>query len=336
MNQTKERLKFQIEMKSNNNSELEHILYEYLDKIESELHRYYHTLEHVWNVYQRGSEYNLFSLIFAITHDLVYNPRSKTNEEDSIEYIRNDISPIIGSERFSQLSAAIMDTKDLTKVTSFNTADRYDVIGYFPELVQYFKLIKKEYESYNYVDFVEGHLDVIMKIREAHKSNVEVSKNYRDHVLKYCPTVAIYTGSFDPFHLGHYKVVLEAEKIFDKVIIAKGFNPNKTDAVLSNEIVQWKDVPSTLWCKETVIYCGTIFDLYDHFKTKYPKVVFIKGFRNATDIEYDMNQVRVTQELNPNIHFSFIPCAPGTEHISSSMIRNLRKLNLVTDKFTIK
>lgn len=57
-------------------------------------------------------------------------------------------------------------------------------------------------------------------------------------------------------------------------------------------------------------------------------MTFIKGFRNSADIEYDLNQYRVIRDINPKINFMFIPCDVEYLHISSSMIRNLEKLNM--------
>ena len=39
--------------------------------------------------------------------------------------------------------------------------------------------------------------------------------------------LGIYAGSFNPFHKGHYNILCKAEKIFDRVIIARGINPDK-------------------------------------------------------------------------------------------------------------
>src|SRR3989338_556495 len=41
------------------------------------------------------------------------------------------------------------------------------------------------------------------------------------------PKLAIYPGSFDPITNGHLDIIKRALKIFDKVIIAVGENPNK-------------------------------------------------------------------------------------------------------------
>lgn len=43
--------------------------------------------------------------------------------------------------------------------------------------------------------------------------------------------VAIYSGSFNPFHEGHLDVIKQALKLFDKVVIAKGLNPEKPSVV---------------------------------------------------------------------------------------------------------
>ena len=44
--------------------------------------------------------------------------------------------------------------------------------------------------------------------------------------------VGVYAGSFNPFHRGHYDILVKAEKIFDKVIVARGINPEKTNELL--------------------------------------------------------------------------------------------------------
>lgn len=322
-----------VEIHTENDRELRLILKGYLDKIENEKHRYYHTLDHVCNVYNRLNDRSLLSIIFAITHDIVYNPRSKTNEEDSIEFISDALrdEPYFGS-----LCELIRDTKDINKVTKYNIADRADVIGSLNGLHDYFKLIRKEFDCYYYEDFIKGHCSIIMQIRDAHNSDKNVSVEYMKFVRRYKPTATIYTGSFNPFHIGHYSIVIEAEKIFNKVIIAKGFNPDKTTTNNTNEIVPWNDTPNAISCKETVVYTGTIFDLYEHYSKLYDNITFIKGFRSGHDIEYDLHQYRVIRDINPNINFIFIPCNSGMEHVSSSMIRNLEKLKIPTNKYLVK
>ena len=50
-----------------------------------------------------------------------------------------------------------------------------------------------------------------------------------DYLSNFKPNIGLFAGSFNPFHKGHYNVLIKAEMIFDKVIIAFGANPEKND-----------------------------------------------------------------------------------------------------------
>src|SRR6516162_224881 len=41
------------------------------------------------------------------------------------------------------------------------------------------------------------------------------------------PQVAVYTGTFDPVHYGHLDVIRRGSRIFDRLIVAVGTNPDK-------------------------------------------------------------------------------------------------------------
>lgn len=43
--------------------------------------------------------------------------------------------------------------------------------------------------------------------------------------------IAIYAGTFRPFHNGHLGVIKRASRLFDKVIVGIGVNPEKDDSV---------------------------------------------------------------------------------------------------------
>lgn len=65
-----------------------------------EPHRFYHTLEHLDDVWQqlenRGYSDNDVLLLATIFHDIIYDPRSGTNEEDSARYFNETFT---GMER---------------------------------------------------------------------------------------------------------------------------------------------------------------------------------------------------------------------------------------------
>src|SRR6478735_6087346 len=56
------------------------------------------------------------------------------------------------------------------------------------------------------------------------QKNADLSMEY---LKGFQPNIAVFAGSFNPFHKGHYNILQKAERIFDKVIIAFGQNPEK-------------------------------------------------------------------------------------------------------------
>ena len=37
--------------------------------------------------------------------------------------------------------------------------------------------------------------------------------------------IAVYTGTFDPIHLGHMDIIERGSRVFDKLVVAVGINP---------------------------------------------------------------------------------------------------------------
>ena len=136
------------------------------------------------------------------------------------------------------------------------------------------------------------------------------------YLNQYKPSIGVFAGSFNPFHKGHYNVLLKAEKIFDKVIIAFGDNPDK-------ETRKWP-IPQKIGNRQFENYSGLLTDFVDSLGYD---VTVIRGLRNSTDFQYEQNQYRYIQELKPDIKIVNIFCDKEFEHISSSGIRTLEKFN---------
>jgi len=125
--------------------------------------------------------------------------------------------------------------------------------------------------------------------------------------------VAVYAGSFNPFHKGHYNILQKAEKIFDKVIIARGYNPEK-----KNDLVA---LPNIIMNRAVMQYSGLLTDFIQTLP--FENITLIRGLRNSVDLQYEMNQYRYLQDLMPSIQMVSIFCDKEYEHISSSGIRTL-------------
>lgn len=173
---------------------------------------------------------------------------------------------------------------------------------------------KNEFVIHQHIDFLEYQNQRLAFIKKQPSSANLVALH--DYVKINKPSIAVFAGSFSPFHKGHYNVLQKAEKIFDKVIIAFGKNPDKS-------IPAWPR-PKTIANRQQTEYNGLLTDHIDSFVHD---VTVVRGLRNSTDFQYEQNQYRYIQELKPDIKIVNIFCDKEFEHISSSGIRTLEKYN---------
>ncbi len=179
----------------------------------------------------------------------------------------------------------------------------------FAELLE---LERNEFSINQHVDFLEYQKQRLLFL-ESQTSNPNVKALY-DYVKTNKPSIAVFAGSFNPFHKGHFNVLKKAEKLFDKVIVAFGKNPDKS-------IRNWP-IPQTIGNRQHTEYYGLLTDHIDSFGYD---VTVVRGLRNSTDFQYEQNQYRYIQELKPDIKIINIFCDKEFEHISSSGIRTLEK-----------
>lgn len=133
--------------------------------------------------------------------------------------------------------------------------------------------------------------------------------------------IGIYAGSFNPFHKGHYNILLKAENIFDKVIIARGVNPEKEPSSYL-----YYDLPKLIKDRKVILYSGLLTDTIKVISNELESIpTLIRGLRNSTDLQYEMTQYCYLQDMMPEIQVVSIFCDKEYEHISSSGIRLLSK-----------
>lgn len=284
-----------------------------------EPHRFYHTLEHLDDIWQQlesqGYGNNDVLLLATIFHDIIYDPQSGTNEEDSTQYFNGVFT---GDNALKSLvTDIILDTK-LHKPGSalsevFSAADLNILKLPFEKLLIYEQQIFKEFQFVDHKIYREKRVGVLKNLRQG------VDNPALDYLISYVenykPRIAVYPGSFNPFHKGHYNILQKAERIFDKVIVARGVNPDKDKATY--------ELPEALRYRQIETYEGLLTEFIDSLGYN---VTIIRGLRNGSDLQYELNQYRYLQELGgKNISVTAIFCDMEFEHISSTGIRQLEK-----------
>lgn len=137
-------------------------------------------------------------------------------------------------------------------------------------------------------------------------------------------TLAIYAGSFNPFHIGHLNIVNKMRKIFgnENIMIAIGVNPLKTPMDQSelldrvSKLSKGLNVPVEL-------YTTFLHELIEKKESEGYNVILVRGLRNGDDLNYEDNQLRFIKDFKKDVNVVFIRCDEEFEHISSSAIRAL-------------
>lgn len=133
--------------------------------------------------------------------------------------------------------------------------------------------------------------------------------------------VAIFPGSFDPFTRGHEAIVTEALRMFDKVIVAIGHNSAKR-GLLTPEAR--KRLIEQIYNGDARVEVTTYSTLTGDEARRVGATTIIRSVRNATDFDYERTMDHANREIFPELRTIIVIASAEVEHISSSLVRELR------------
>lgn len=126
--------------------------------------------------------------------------------------------------------------------------------------------------------------------------------------------VAIYPGSFNPWHKGHEDILKKALKVFDKVVVVPMINPEKESESVELEL-EYENV-SVHSCN------GDINDaIYEN-----NAIAIIRGLRDGKDLDYEKNQQYWGEEIGVYVPYVYFISDRSLLHVSSSALRLVSKL----------
>jgi len=132
--------------------------------------------------------------------------------------------------------------------------------------------------------------------------------------------VAIFPGSFDPITVGHESVVLRSLSMFDKVIVAVGYNASKKAFFSIDKRVEMIEKVFANEPKvEVISYEGLTVDLCNRLKVNY----ILRGLRTSADFEFERAIAQVNKAMFPQIETVFLLTAPEHTPVNSTIIRDI-------------
>lgn len=135
--------------------------------------------------------------------------------------------------------------------------------------------------------------------------------------------IAVYSGTFDPFTLGHDDVVRRAAGLFDRMVIAVAVaHHKKTLFSLDQRVAQVREATGHLAGVSVLPFDGLIMD----FCAVHKASAVVRGIRNLTDFDYEAQMAAMNRKLRPQVETVFLlPDAP-LQCISSTLVREISKL----------
>ena len=149
-----------------------------------------------------------------------------------------------------------------------------------------------------------------------------------DRILS--PRVAVYTGTFDPVHYGHLDIVQRGSRLFDRMIVGVGINPDKKTLFTIDERVQLIRAECGGWDNVEV----QSFDaLAVRFVRECGARSMVRGLRTLSDMEYEFTMSLMNRTLDPELETVFLMAKEEFSHVSSSLLRQIAALGGDLSKF---
>jgi len=139
------------------------------------------------------------------------------------------------------------------------------------------------------------------------------------------PRIAFYPGSFDPITNGHLDVVRHSVSLCDRLVVAIGVHPGKKPLFATEERLQMlHDVCGPLAAEAGCVLDAVTFDdLAVTAARKHGATIMIRGLRDGTDLDYEMQLAGMNGTMAPEVHTVFLPASPMVRPITATLVRQI-------------
>ena len=146
--------------------------------------------------------------------------------------------------------------------------------------------------------------------------------------------IGIFTGTFDPFTIGHQNIAERALPMFDKLVIAVAMSKlkhaqeeiskrvediKKVFPKECSELVDAQDASKKGYRLEVVAYDDLTVDLAHRMGAKF----LVRGVRSAKDFEYEREQADINKQIG-GVETILLFSDPRYSSVSSTLVRELK------------
>jgi pantetheine-phosphate adenylyltransferase len=137
--------------------------------------------------------------------------------------------------------------------------------------------------------------------------------------------VALYAGSFDPVTNGHLDVVRQAAGLAERLILAIGTHPGKAPMFSVEERVAMLEETCgpVVRAAGGTLKCMTFADLVVSAAQREGASILIRGLRDGTDFDYEMQMAGMNGAMAPTVQTVFLPASPMVRPITATLVRQI-------------
>ncbi len=146
-------------------------------------------------------------------------------------------------------------------------------------------------------------------------------------------SVALFPGSFDPFHNGHLEVVERASRLFDEVVVAAVRNPQKGEPLFSID-ERTEMLEESLAHLRAVRIVG-VSTLVVNVARDVGASAIVRGLRAVSDFENELQMAQMNRQLS-GVETIFIPTSAPYSFIASRLLREVARFGGNVSSFVPK
>ncbi|MDK1386428.1 pantetheine-phosphate adenylyltransferase [Sinorhizobium sp. 8-89] len=141
-------------------------------------------------------------------------------------------------------------------------------------------------------------------------------------------TTAFYPGSFDPMTNGHLDVLVQALNVAANVIVAIGIHPGKTPLFSFEERADLirRSLNESLPERAGDVAIVSFDDLVVDAARRHGATLLVRGLRDGTDLDYEMQMAGMNRQMAPDIQTLFLPAGTASRPITATLVRQIASM----------
>ena len=137
--------------------------------------------------------------------------------------------------------------------------------------------------------------------------------------------IAVYPGSFDPITNGHVDIIRRSLLVFDEVIVAVAFNPDKDSSWFTPE-ERVAMIREAFASEGDRVRADAFTGLLVDYAAAKGATAIVRGLRAVADFEYEFQMTSMNRHLKPQVETIFMVAGESHFYISSRLVKEVASL----------